>query len=482
MSDKKAGPLSGLKTMNPKARKSMFLFGGAALVVASVTGLMMGKDKQQAIPAAASLSKLPSGPSGDPTAETSMQYKKLVHAKDDERAAEAANKPGQMVLPKIAGLTDPNEKPEPGLRMTPGIAQPQQAPQQMQQQYPQQYAQQPRPVDGRQSPAYTNVMSVMQNIVKAGVGGDQSSPFNVIAAPADRAAQAGTAQANGAPIVGAQQSYAQGGLQQQPLPIIRGGESVFATLDTAVNSDYSGPVVATIRQGKFSGARLIGQKTLEQSAVVMKFTQMSPADGSPAFAIDAYAIQIADAKQFGQTGLAGSVDHHIFERWVLPAAAAFVTSYGASASQQRQTVSQNASTTTQTTDPLSPHDRIIVAAGALATPITNDLRTMSQRPITVTLESGTEIGILFAKDVAPPGAQQVAQPKNTMAATDVDQQARANNGVQPLIVTPPPAQVQAQPQNGYGNGYGYQQPAGYGNTAIYGQQRQYVNPYQGLTR
>ncbi len=44
-------------------------------------------------------------------------------------------------------------------------------------------------------------------------------------------------------------------------PMIKAGTIMFAVLDTAVNSDEPGPILATMVSGKYKGAKLIGRLT-----------------------------------------------------------------------------------------------------------------------------------------------------------------------------------------------------------------------------
>jgi intracellular multiplication protein IcmE len=478
MADTNKGALSGLKTLSPKAKKTMLIFGGVAVVVVVVTGTMMSRDKHNSVPASATMLRAPTNVAGDPTASTSIAYKDLIRQDDVRRNAEAADIPGKMVLPQIAGLSDPNAKALPSIAMTPPInVQREQVFQQPEAQQPVRQQQENRQPQGA---AYNNVLAVMQKIVSKSLEGDNGS-FATITAPqaanSGVSGQAGAATGTNAIAAAAAQQGANAVLK--PVPVMRAGEAAFGTLDTAVNSDFSGPVVATIHEGKFKGARVLGSKSLEQNAVVMKFTMMSLADGSATIPIDAYAIQIADAKKFGLSAVSGDVDHHIFTRYLLPAAASFIQAYGTAAAQPQQSISQNASTTTQTTDQLSPRQRLIVATGALATPVTNDMQQLAARPITVSLDAGTEIGIMFAKDVTTADMSGV-QPNTavqTGAAAQAAAQLAAQASQQALLIQSSAANSTAQRQYApAASAYPYQNRA----ASPYQMQQQQQQPQQQL--
>lgn len=466
--NKNAGPLSGLKNLNPKARKGMFIFGGIAIVIILLTLLMLKKNRDGEIPQSVKMAAVPAG-GVDATAETTAQYKRLLKEADEKRFAEAESKPGQMVLPKLGGLTNVNTKPEPA-----GSTTSVQPPPVMQAPVPQQ-AQQQRNTSDKQQAVYANVLAMMQKIVAKSIDGD-SGQLAVINAPQ---AVSLPVQATIAASSVASTNDALSIASPPAKPFIRMGESFFATLDTAINTDFSGDVIATIHQGKLKGARLKGSKALEQDHVVLKFTLLSPADGSSAVPIDAYAIQIADAKKYGLTGLQGNTDYHVTQRYLLPAAMAFVQAYGAASAQPAQSITQTATGTIQNTPQLSARDRLIVAGGAAGVPLGNDLTRIASRPITQSLDANAEIGIQFSRDVMTLDASMINGLKTQQTnAAPVAPTVSANgylSSLQPPMQAaqePTPAAMAQQPatfsnarQPQYGNGTplqnGYHQQSQY---------------------
>lgn len=110
---------------------------------------------------------------------------------------------------------------------------------------------------------------------------------------------------------------------------IRAGSVVPAKLLTPINSDNPGPVMAEITSGPLSGARMFGTITKQQSAVLIKFSQiMKP--GWP----DNYAISAVGMTDDGYTGIATDVNNHYIQRYSAILAGSFMQGYGRGLMQQ----------------------------------------------------------------------------------------------------------------------------------------------------
>lgn len=185
-------------------------------------------------------------------------------------------------------------------------------------------------------------------------------------------------------------------------PVIKAGTILFATLDTAVNSDYpDSPVLATIVSGPFTGAKLLGKLTTTKSVagqmdrVSLNFSLMNMDAWPKSKGVTAYAIDPDTAK----TVLASDVNYHYLQRFGAIFATSFVQGYA-------QAISQSASTTTtgifgtSTTHPeLSPSQKLATAIGQVGTALGNVTQNYVNIPPTVKVDSGVGLGILFMTDV-----------------------------------------------------------------------------------
>lgn len=408
--------LSGLKQTwaNPKARKGILLTVAVMGVVVVATGLSLNSKSGGNKPSVQNNAKLAEPPQvqADVTADVSSQYKKMAVAKDNERAAAAAKSDLDMALPKVIGLSGVRPEPAPMPAPVPApvpsapapvVEQNQASAQLAAQSDMQARAQMEQQV--RANPAYQVAGAFMTSAAQQ-MNSAQRSSFGIIAAPSSTAGAKSGPDASPA-VIGS----GGGAVLPAPAPaviIIGAGEALYATIDTAINTDYSGPVVATVRQGKYSGARIIGTKSLEYDAVVLKFSVMSLPKGGPAIPVQAFAINLGDVTKFGTTGLQGSTDYHIGKRYVLPAILAFAQTYGYAASMSGSSSTSTSTSTTQTTNPLSSKDRALVALGGALAPVASDLARQAARPITIQMNANTEIGILFMQDVTDKNAQAAA--------------------------------------------------------------------------
>lgn len=455
-----AAKAAGIKQAwaNPKARKGMLLAGGVLVVVAvvSMTAMKREKPKTNANTPGVAVVAPPSG-GRDVTAATPQKYKDLVNESDAARSLAASSTPTAVVMPTLTGFGDPDDerKRRDAIAAAKMLEEARLA------------AERGRALAEAQARADTGAVRTSAQAAGAAQG---SSPQDAIRKSADyivtknylglvvaselagrmtvlRPPNAAPVPTSGSSASGSAKAPAPNtpaGLTPAPaMPMIRMGEISFGTIDIAMNTDYSGPVTATLRQGPYAGARLMGTKALEQNALVVKFSMISLPGGGVAVPINAYAVSMGDANKYGLTGLQGDTDYHIFTRYILPAAAAFTQSYGMSAANVGTTTTTDANgNVTQTTPKLTAQDRINIGMGAAMAPILNDVARLAQRPITVSLPAQTEIGIMFASDVMPNGAAGagvVAPPAAAGVAMSLPSAAPTPYG----YITPPgyPAQV-----------------------------------------
>ena len=188
-----------------------------------------------------------------------------------------------------------------------------------------------------------------------------------------------------------------GGVPEGP-PLIKSGTILFAVLTTAVDSDYPDtPVMATIVSGQFKGAALLGKLSLAngQNKVSLNFTIMNEDSWPKSKTISAFAIDPDTAR----TVLASSVDNHYLLRYGTMFASSFVTGYANGISQSGSTSTSGIFGTSSTHPQLSPGEKIAVALGQVGTTFGTALANYVNTPVTVKVNSGVGLGILFMADV-----------------------------------------------------------------------------------
>lgn len=184
----------------------------------------------------------------------------------------------------------------------------------------------------------------------------------------------------------------------KPRVFIKAGTVMFGVMDTAVNTDEPGPVLATILSGKLQGAKLVGnfQHEAMQEAVLIQFNQMSIPKRARSLSVQAVAIDPDTAR----TALATDVNRHILLRYGSIFASAFISGYGKAITQQgTTTVSPLTGTTTTQTPELDNRQIFFAALGELGTQWGQAIKPYFNTPYTVSVDQGTGIGVLFLTDV-----------------------------------------------------------------------------------
>lgn len=183
--------------------------------------------------------------------------------------------------------------------------------------------------------------------------------------------------------------------------ILKAGTILFATLDTAVNSDEKGPITATIVSGELKGSKLMGAMSVQTDSetIALNFSAINMPKEKKSMGISAVAIDPDTAR----TALASDVDHHYLLRWGSLFASSFVQGYASAVASagQTQTVSQGAAgTVTTTSSPaLSGRQQLFQGIASIGTKWSDVVGKNFDRPITITIDQGTGIGVLLTADL-----------------------------------------------------------------------------------
>lgn len=230
-----------------------------------------------------------------------------------------------------------------------------------------------------------------------------------------------------------------------PKLIVQAGTLSFGVLDTDINSDEPGPVMSTIVDGgPLDKAVLLGTMTRTNERVLVHYTTMRPVKGKTV-TIDAYAVD----QETARNALATGVDRHYLLRYGSLFASSFAAGYGQAYSQSGSSVVTNAGGTTVTTQPATSKQALAAGLSAVGQAWSSSVGQNFNTPPTVTVATGTPIGILFMQDaVQEPGEGAVTKP-----ATPT--QPLAIPGL-PVPSAPLPAPAAAAPaaQTGYPLGSG----------------------------
>jgi type IV secretory pathway VirB10-like protein len=185
-------------------------------------------------------------------------------------------------------------------------------------------------------------------------------------------------------------------------PLIKAGTILFAVLDTTVNSDYpDSPVLATIVEGKYKGAKLLGKLQISKGVsgqmdrLMLNFTLMNMDAWPKSKSATAFGIDPDTAR----SALASEVDYHYMQRFGALMATSFLTGYGQAAMSSGGTQVASAFGTSSTNPQLSPSSKLAVAFGQMGQALGDATKNYTNRPPTVVVDSGVGLGILFMTDV-----------------------------------------------------------------------------------
>lgn len=180
-------------------------------------------------------------------------------------------------------------------------------------------------------------------------------------------------------------------------PVIKAGTIMFAVLQTAVNTDEPGPILAHIVSGQLKGAKIMGSLVNQGQNVMLNFNILSVANFDHTIAINAVAIDPNTAR----TAISSYTDNHYLLRYGSLFASSFLSGYANAISQSGSTVISNGFNVQKNMPNLSPSGELVVALGNVGSTyaaIANYFNT----PPTVHVYSGTGIGLLFTQDAQLP--------------------------------------------------------------------------------
>jgi len=178
--------------------------------------------------------------------------------------------------------------------------------------------------------------------------------------------------------------------------LVPAGRGIYAHTVLAVDSDTNGPIVLEADTGPISGDRMIG--TFSKSGLDRLIVKVETVEHRGK-QLEANGVVVAPDSM--ETAVATSIDQHYVERFVLPAAAAFVSGLGQAValSNATSTVSPFGGTT-QTFGPLSFKQQAMVAAGAAATAVSKAMTASVPKGPTVHLAANVSVGVMFLSNLS----------------------------------------------------------------------------------
>jgi intracellular multiplication protein IcmE len=172
---------------------------------------------------------------------------------------------------------------------------------------------------------------------------------------------------------------------------------MFGVLDTAINTDEKGPVMASIVHGKYKGTKLLGNIEHNGFAekAIIRFDRVSIPKRLESLGAEIVAIDPDTAR----TALASDVDRHYLLRYGSLFASSFMEGFGEAISQQGTTTTAADGSTQQTKPKLTGKDQIYSALGNVGSQWATQAAPLFNTPYTVTVDQGVGMGLLFLNDL-----------------------------------------------------------------------------------
>ena len=193
-------------------------------------------------------------------------------------------------------------------------------------------------------------------------------------------------------------STEQSGDEDVEIILYPAGRIAYAQILTEANSDVPGPVLAQILSGPLSGSRILGSFEKEKELLTLNFDTIIV----KGISIDVEAVAIDPDTTL--PAMATDVDHHYLARVVLPMASAFVTGMASAISESGRTnITIQGETVAEETEETDSEQEVasgIDEAGQKLSEIIDE--TADDIEVTVRVEAGTPMGILFLEPVIQP--------------------------------------------------------------------------------
>lgn len=217
---------------------------------------------------------------------------------------------------------------------------------------------------------------------------------DIVLAPAEMNA----GEASGRPAATPERAVAAPARDVEQVVLVPAGRGIYAHTVLSVNSDTGGPIILEADTGPLVGDRMLGTFSKNQGErLVVRVTSIEHRGKS---------LQVAGlvvAPDSMETSVASSVDEHYFERFALPAAAAFVEGLGQAVAMTNATTSVSPfGGTTTTYGSLNFKQQAAVAAGAAAQAVGSALQSSTPKGPTINLASNVGVGVVFLSNVTEP--------------------------------------------------------------------------------
>ncbi len=221
--------------------------------------------------------------------------------------------------------------------------------------------------------------------------------------------------------------------------LIGPGKLYYGVVDTSIDTDQPGPVLAQMEDGPLRGARLLGNFTRHGDRVVIEFNVLTMPDQA-SIPIKAVAVNA----RTNRTSVETSYNNHDFSRFAWLVAGALLQGVGQSAQQSGTSVTSSLTGFSAVTSPRSLSQDVLDGMGTVG----QTLGSIGQQEFTsikptVRLKDGSGIGVLFLKPVSASAVAGAVGGHSSGALPAIDSGIARAKDSHPASLAPPAAARQA---------------------------------------
>ena len=181
--------------------------------------------------------------------------------------------------------------------------------------------------------------------------------------------------------------------------IYKAGDIAYAVMETAINSDEPGPILAKIVNGPLQGAKMIGSYTPAGDGgqkLSLTFNVLNVPNLSSTFAMNAVAIDPNTAR----TAIASHVDNHYLLRYGSFLGATFLqgVSQAVLAGLNNTGVTFEGTTINAKSLKSTGDERLLAGLGNIGVQVAEKTNLLNKKP-TITIAAGTSFGLLFLENL-----------------------------------------------------------------------------------
>lgn len=199
-------------------------------------------------------------------------------------------------------------------------------------------------------------------------------------------------------------------------PFLKPGDILYAVNRITLDSDAPGPSMVEIIHGPYKGAKAMGSFVRSGQNLTLQFEGLVMPDGRT-YSIKGFAINPSTDR----TAISTSVDNHYIERYGGLIAASFLSGFGKAVGSSGTSSYSNLYGGGYSVPNYDINEQLWIAAGEVGTKMSNLFERNWDMPPTVTLESGTDIGVLVisvGQNIPAPAAK--AQDNQTAPRRNPD--------------------------------------------------------------